>query len=125
MLPGIKEDESAIFSSFNPKVHSRNLHSSRIDYLDGLKRKLKQLRDGPKIRIPEVLLRHRRSKQAKDAKTQVQGFPTLQDMVEKIKSISLSPEKRKCESSLQMFERLDPRKRPNNKPRCMPHSAGY
>lgn len=125
MLPGIKEDESAIFSSFQPKAHSRNLHSSRKDYLDGLKRKLKQLRDGPKMRIPEVLLRHRRSKQAKDTKTQAQGFPTLQDMVEKIKSISLSPEKRKCESSLQMFERLDSRKRPDNKHRCMPHSAGY
>lgn len=125
MLPGIKEDNSAIFSTFRPKNHSKYLQSSCKFYIVILKKKLKQIKAGPIIRIPEVLLRHRQSKRNKDAKTFAQGFPTIQDMMDKFKSFSRSPEKRKCDFDMINSERPDSRKRPSNNPKYIPYSNEY
>jgi hypothetical protein len=93
MLPGIKEDESANFSSFQPKQTRKHLFSSRKAYADLLQRKLKQLRAGPKIKVPEALIWHMKRKRMSEAQTHSHGFPCLQDMMNRIKSLSASPQK--------------------------------
>lgn len=95
MLPGIKEDESAVFISFEPKKPNKRLNSSCKRHIDVLNRKIKQLQSGPKVKIPDALKRHWKLKRKTQTNNYDEGFPCLQKMFEKIRSSSFSPDK-KC-----------------------------
>lgn len=93
MLPVIKEDDSADVIVFEPKTRYTKLQSRGKKYSDMLQKKLKQLQ-GPKVKKPECLVKHLMDKKLKEVQTYSQGFPCLEDMISKIKSLSSSPIKR-------------------------------
>ena len=108
MLPVIREDDSAKETVFEPKARYTKLQSRGKLHSDMLQKKLKQLR-GPKIKKPECLLKHMMDKQVKEVQTYSQGFPCLEDMMRKIKSLSSSPIKRFA-GSFEKSEKISPGK---------------
>ena len=57
-------------------------------YLDLLKRKLKEIRKAPKIKIPEALKEFRKRKNNHQLDNENQYFPDIQKSLERIKSLN-------------------------------------
>lgn len=96
MLPAIKENDSASFVVFNKKSRNNRVWRSRGKaYLDLLKRKARQIQ-GPKIKFPECLVKYYEKKRVGvgiSSNFSV-GFPDVNKMMDKIRSLTSSPVKR-------------------------------
>ena len=60
-----------------------------------LKRKVKELKAVPKIKIPEALKKYRKRKNTLQEENFCQSFPDIKNTLERIKSVSWSPIKKK------------------------------
>ena len=93
MLPGIIEDETAHFVSFRPRNRGKLLSSSRNEYLEVLKKKIKQMQTSAKIKIPDALKQHRKRKEMLEYQSKIKDFPCMQQMFQRFNSRSKSPDK--------------------------------
>ena len=93
MLPGIREDQTSEFSVFNPKYIPKAMNSSCKHNSDLLKRKIREIQSNNRVKIPEVLKNYRKAKKNSETFQIYNDFPSLQNTIGKIKTLSLSPDK--------------------------------